>query len=833
MASALVIGIGSTGFDVLERALQYFYEFTKKEKPAHTAFMFLETAKKSSERIDKGILSFCDISTDNIRATLNSWHQEKMKDTEWVPTEADILDAHNGAGGQPVYGRLGLWANEAAIRAKISQLYSDIGGNSATNIYIVGSLVGGTGSGVCLDIAYMVREITKNGNIYGMFLLPNRVDIGDEVKMSGYENAYTSLKSIDYFSKSNSEGKWYECTMPSGTKISHNGSPYKQAQFYTQDFSDASAQMPRLDDLIQSIGFNLVLKVLDINNQGAPFQNKILERVIDFSQDVPDGIFSTIGMNVFQYPEGLLEEYFATEQLKRSILDRWSDTTHYISRAGTSTSIEALTLAELKPKVGLRMQEIIMNAIESCRGTSILGHNTLKMAIEAEVSTIIEKSYPAETLEEDSYIYDLFDATNTSRYYAAIKGKSLDLRSIIVAGIAKYVEAASDEYQNLTVLTKVIQYIGESLNDLVKGWESRYHLDGTPEGWNKYWNGVLLAERFHGQKFWNTITASKPAYYYEAIDGVAQLCYFNVLFSVIEQIVNSLYSKPGANPLKTPEPNSVLLPTHETIETMFDKVKKMLDEKEFNSIMYRHAIIEGQLRGTQNAQINFLYKSGSFEEDVAQAQGRYDNNGKFLSFKDISGQSMWRYLMDNDLNVLEASMIFEARKFVQKLNLFGVSDIVEIMKNLPSSDYKYPKVHSLLTLTENEIVKTLPAMCQLVNTEKFVHHDKLKLVVISDTDENNSRGIVSAMQRYKPSQNSSNYVKLASMKNTVVVYQEYCYLGTVNGVKKAFNPLTHICYEAQVLEAIRQKGNNFNDSKLKLAYLNEEQVTDESNVKIK
>ncbi len=834
MASALIIGLGSTGYDVLERSLQYFYEFTKKEQPEHVAYMFLETARKSSEFIEKGIMSFCDISTDGIQATLNAWHQEKVTDDkQWIPDHADILNAHNGAGGQPVYGRVGLWANEVNVRTKIRQLYAQIDGNAGTNIYIVGSLVGGTGSGVCLDVAYMVRETTKNDNIYGLFLLPNRVDIGVTAKMMGYENAYTSLKSIDFYSKSDGNGNWYKCTMPSGTKIDHKGAPYKQIQFYTQDFSDASASMPQLSDLIQSVGFNLVLRVLDITNTSAPFQRVINDRIVDFDQDCPDGIFSTIGMNVFQYPEGLLEEYFATEQLKRSILDRWNDSTHYVGRNGSNISIESLMAGELKPKVDVKIQEIVRKAIDLSRGTSVLGHSTLKIALEAEVDTILNKTYSSDTLDEDSYVYDLFDATNNSRFYGAIKGKSLDLRNTIVESIAQYVSELSNEYQNLTVIKKVIDAISDSLNDLTKLWRTKHNIDGTPDGWNKNWNEFLLPERLHNDKFLCVFTGTQKQFYYEALNGVAQLCYFNVLFDVIEQIVNSLNSKPGTTPLTTPGPHTVTLPTRDIVNQITEKVKKLLDEKEPGSIMYRHEVIAGQLNNTQSSQINFLYKSGSFSEDVADAQGRYDNEGKKLTFREITGVSMWDYLKDNSLNKLESSLISGALTFIQTLNLFGESDIVQIMKSLPNTNRKYPKVHSLLTDTKEDVAKTLPAMCQLVGTEKFVAHDKLKLIVASDTDENNESGIVSAMSGYKPSPNDSNYVMLPSMKNTVVVYQEYSYLGNVNGSNKVFNPLIHLSYQSQVVDAIKKKGDAFNNSKLRLAYLTDKQLLDNSTVKIK
>lgn len=838
MASALVIGIGSTGFDVIEQALHYYYEFTKKEKPEHTEFMFLETARKSSPNIDKGVLSFCDISTDNISATLHAWHEDENVNHPWIPQEADVLNAHNGAGGQPVYGRLGLWANEVAVRAKIRQLYSKVGGDQHTNIYIVGSLVGGTGSGVCLDIACMVRETTNNDNIWGMFLLPNRVDIGDKTKQSGYENAYSSLKVIDYFSKSN-DGKWYECTMPSGNNISRMGAPYKQAQFFTQDFDDSSAQMPTLDNLIQSVGFNLVLRVIDIDNVVAPFQQRVLDRLVDFSNVVPDGIFSTIGLNVFQYPEGLLEEYFATEQLKKSLLDRWMDPVHYISKSGQSASVEGLTLSELKPKVNKRLQNIVKQAVDSCRATPILGKKNLKAALENEVANLLEKSYAADFLDEDAFLYDLFDANNSTKYYAAIKGKSIDLRNAIVTGIADFVNEMSLEYQNLHVMSNLIQHIADAATDMTKSWNMRYGIDGKADGWNNYWANHLLSERLHQGRFWYGITGCKADYYYEALDGVVQLCYFNVLFDVLDQVANSMSSKPGVNALTAPCPDAkvdkrnILLPTKRNVEEMFDKVKKLLDEKNDNSIMNRHETIAGQLNGNGNTQINFLYQSGSFEDDVKTAQGRYQNDAKTLNFRHLSGLSVWEYLRDNNVLELKNNMIEKALGFVQELNLFSDCDIVEIMKNLQPNDAKYPKVHSLLTDTAEDIRNTVPAMCALVKNKSFGDHDKLKLIVASNSDDNNDSGIVNAMGGYKPSKTSSNYVYLPSMKNTVVVYQEYCYMGMVNGHSNVFNPLTDIGYQSQVRGAIDQKGNSYNDTGLRLAYLDLKETLNDESIKIK
>jgi hypothetical protein len=86
---------------------------------------------------------------------------------------------------------------------------------------------------------------------------------------------------------------------------------------------------------------------------------------------------------------------------------------------------------------------------------------------------------------------------------------------------------------------------------------------------------------------------------------------------------------------------------------------------------------------------------------------------------------------------------------------------------------------------------------------------------------------------YKTSSNQSNFVQLPSMKNTVVVYQEYGYLGNIGGTDKTFNPLIHISYQAQVLEGLKSKISNNNFDTLRLAYIDKETLLDTENIKIK
>ena len=60
----------------------------------------------------------------------------------------------------PSFGRLSLWkaVNFNNIRDEITRRFNNIQGDSDTMIYVVGSLTGGTGSGICLDLAYLLQD---------------------------------------------------------------------------------------------------------------------------------------------------------------------------------------------------------------------------------------------------------------------------------------------------------------------------------------------------------------------------------------------------------------------------------------------------------------------------------------------------------------------------------------------------------------------------------------------------------------------------------------------------------------------------------------------------
>ena len=832
MASILVIGVGSTGLAAMERAQQFYYEFTKKNSPgANSAFVYLETQEdRRPERTPNGgtDITSCFLCPNNIAATLKNWQDSKQWD--WLPSNADILNSHSGAAGQPAYGRVALWEQETNVREKISRLYAKIGGNASTNIYIVGSLTGGTGTGIFLDIAYMVRQCTNNNNIYGMFMLPDCRNVGNKTMDMIYENAYSSLRSLDKFSKIEPKKKSnYKCVLPGGTDISNPCAPFYNVQFFTQDFSDASASLVGLPQLVQSVGFNLVLRMLDVSNQQAPFQALINARLVDYTSNVTDGIFTTIGMNMFQYPESLLEEYFTTKLLVEKMLNRWADTKKYLDNHGSPTALTTLD-ARIKSEAQRFVHEAIEDAVAKCMGYPFLGKSTFKVALEGEVAVILSGNYQAPSLE--NYIYSLYDANSqaANKFYAAIAGQATTLRDILIASIAAKIEEVSTAYQNITVVQKWMNQIAEALANVSEVWLRRYKIDGTPSEWNNCWS-KLQRDRLSG-KFVYAITGTTREWYVEALTGVATVCYYNAFAPMIRAIEDSMLNRNGCNSISTAD--GVLLPTMKEWSAIAAKVAKLLNLQDNQSVISRMNDLHGQMAKNSNNQINFLFNGNTCDDDIKVAEGKYDNGGKHLTYADLSQDSLWKFLYVNEVGNLKAQMISQAMSFIQQMNLFANTDIVQIMKHLQPNHPSYNKVHQVLTGMPADIKKDVPAMASLVSTEQFADHNCLKLIVASPHADNNAAGIVAQMQNFKPSPQDSNYVQLPSMKNTVLIYQEYGYLGIVNGVHKTFNPLIHLSFQSQVLRAIQTKVKaGTYDESVRLAYIDKATLMDTTNIKIK
>jgi hypothetical protein len=160
---------------------------------------------------------------------------------EWLPRyvveNARAID--KGASGIRAVGRLAFFHNYATIKAKISaaergttekkeQLTHEWGitPKQDLDIFIVGSLYGGTGSGTFLDVAYAVKKLYPEAKVYGYLVIDPELPSPDGSN-NGFDqqaNIYAALMELDFYSKGNHFRAFYDKNDPK-SKINSNGKP--------------------------------------------------------------------------------------------------------------------------------------------------------------------------------------------------------------------------------------------------------------------------------------------------------------------------------------------------------------------------------------------------------------------------------------------------------------------------------------------------------------------------------------------------------------------------------------------------------------------------------
>jgi hypothetical protein len=134
----------------------------------------------------------------------------------WLPPQLirNVKAIEDGAGGIRPVGRLAFFHNYRKIRAAIESaehrtrgheqaiLGRGFGVDSGLNIFVVGSLCGGTGSGMFLDLAYALRRAYGDieNKLVGYFAISPEL-YGDTPSMNA--NVYAALKELNHYAASN------------------------------------------------------------------------------------------------------------------------------------------------------------------------------------------------------------------------------------------------------------------------------------------------------------------------------------------------------------------------------------------------------------------------------------------------------------------------------------------------------------------------------------------------------------------------------------------------------------------------------------------------------
>ncbi len=226
----LVIGLGGTGAEVLAgNRRKVIEQFRSMENVPMIRYLYVDTNPQWWEsyqsRVEKSVAlsekEFCDIQVKDMSVLYQGIKRKNFPHYEWFDLQKleSVTCVVEGAGTVRQMARLAFWHHYNEIReALVDQINALRKDSVATymlnhhgiqldpgiNVYIVAGLAGGTGSGLWLDMAYLVRKILKEmgiagaNQILGYGVLPQAFK--DLSGANPLANGYAALKELNYYS---------------------------------------------------------------------------------------------------------------------------------------------------------------------------------------------------------------------------------------------------------------------------------------------------------------------------------------------------------------------------------------------------------------------------------------------------------------------------------------------------------------------------------------------------------------------------------------------------------------------------------------------------------
>ena len=228
----LVMGLGGTGADALLNVMDKFkrrfvlpeVNGITQDAPARTAYLSLDTdgTVLTQKRCGDTVLNaneFFDLSLPNMADLLDPRRARsllKSYEQAWLDKDLQSLNAAYGAGGVRQCGRFMLCKKtETLVRRLTTIIQSLMAVNSGADdmgsitVVVLAGLGGGTGSGMFLDVAYLIRHVMETHfrgiklTLNGFFILPDvnvsHAHYSDAGKKVLRTNAFAALKELDFW----------------------------------------------------------------------------------------------------------------------------------------------------------------------------------------------------------------------------------------------------------------------------------------------------------------------------------------------------------------------------------------------------------------------------------------------------------------------------------------------------------------------------------------------------------------------------------------------------------------------------------------------------------
>jgi hypothetical protein len=361
---SICVGIGGTGRDVLVRIRENIVDtFGSLADLPIISFVQIDTDRGGSIPNYRGQnISFTPSEIVHIKVSLNQVNQFRQNfdtrsgnehiDTpddnilEWFPPELikNLQAIENGAGAVRAIGRFALFKNYQKVVESLQQAHHRVLSANVQSliergmdvkpglrVFVAGSLCGGTGGGMFLDMGYILRQLFARGvadfETHGYFIIcPELYGGNQHVKA----NTYAALKELDFY---NRFGTTFEAQYPGQFRLREQREPYNYTYLISNATPGNTFIIPPSAEAKEQITNNIAQKICLSFSSNATAAAEISARdnlkAIDGGEEAYDRHprpnrqrYMTMGLASIYFPQEQISA-LAANQVKIEVLEFW------------------------------------------------------------------------------------------------------------------------------------------------------------------------------------------------------------------------------------------------------------------------------------------------------------------------------------------------------------------------------------------------------------------------------------------------------------------------------------------------------------------------------
>lgn len=767
----IIIGIGSSGLYTLENVQRFYYETHKVNKPDNVEYLYIETSNDNQVGITPiaDVIRRVYISTDDMQ----KMNKELRKNGagEWLPPEELVLQAGIGAGNIRCCGRLALWGTNSSegdhfknVIEAILYAYAKVSNPNVAEtdklkptVFITGSFTGGTGSGIFIDMAYIVRHIiTDIKHIYGLFLLPPKPASIKREEVS-YANSYAALRDLDYYNQLHSR---YKENWPNDVKIDNIGPPYELAQFISQDYNDGSPAISNLGGLYKMAGLFLFLNISGV------FEKR-MDLLVNAKPAGHIDKYGTFGLSAIQFPKDQIQEYLSCV-LSKELIERWIDSTHYISNNDRKPHNPSL----INQDTAQQFDRILESAFATLNN---IGGGDLIAQIEREAIKINSKNIQGDAQD---YIIRLFKSSSEDNYYSTVKNHLQIATNTVIDEIHDLIINTLNQYENLYYLKNVLDGIKTSIARTLNYWQIQLNLSSRTE----HWDNMLRDLAGNSQKHKYVMVLEQDNVLKDRLVAIFETMKMHLFGKKLDELKNYLTNPDHS--IKSSVSNKEL-PRTTSIDKLIKKLAELIGTVEAKENIFtlgkRMKNIEDDIKD-DTIPILRVYPTDSFSSSWETSKQIYiqKTNSNSRSKSEIIGnENLWDYL-----NKIER-LNFHNDLYKQSIN--GFRDKI----SLTGCVQDYDVIRFVQINTNKSTIYARRALSPLISTSNILRPSPKLPRFIAGSDEGSIKEVVSAFKSnsfHDFTDAPDRMLELENLKNILIFYDE----------RGGFSPISDISYIDQM-----------------------------------